>query len=56
MESRRARGGGLLALGWALALEGAVAKLSLVIAALIVLGGVVTAVVMARGDHPESLA
>jgi len=56
MESRRARGAGLLALGWALALEGAVAKVSLVVAALIVFGGLVTAVVMARGDHPESLA
>jgi hypothetical protein len=56
MESRRARGGGLLALGWALALEGTMAKLSLAVAGLIVLGGVVTAIVIARGDHPEALA
>jgi hypothetical protein len=56
MESRRARGGGLLALGGALAVDGAMAKLSLGVAALIVFGSVVTALVIARGDHPENLA
>jgi hypothetical protein len=56
MESRRARGSGLLALGGALAVDGAMAKASLGVAALIVLGSVVTAMVIARGDHPEGLA
>jgi hypothetical protein len=55
MESRRARGGGLLALGGALAVEGPMAKVSVGIALLIVLGSVVTALVVARGEHPEGL-
>jgi len=56
MDSRRARGGGLLALGGALAVDGAMAKASLGVGALIVLGCVATAVVVARGDHPDGLA
>src|SRR5580692_7525046 len=56
MDSRRARGRGLLALGGALAVDGPLAKVSLGVGALIVLGGVVAVASVARGDHPERLA
>jgi hypothetical protein len=56
MESRRARGSGLLALGGALAVEGPLAKLSLGLGALIVCGGILAVLALARGDRPERLA
>jgi hypothetical protein len=56
MESRRARGGGLLALGGALAVEGAMAKFAWVVAVLIILGSLVATAAIARGDHPQGLA
>jgi hypothetical protein len=56
MESRLARGSGLLALGGELAVDGPMAKLSLGLGAVMVLGGVVAVLAVARGDHPERLA
>jgi hypothetical protein len=56
MESRRARGGGLLSLGSALALEGPMAKVSLGVAAVTVLTSIVAALAIARGNHPEGLS
>jgi hypothetical protein len=55
MESRRPRGGGLLALGWKLALEGLLAKVSAALGAGTVLACVIWAIAVARGDHSEGL-
>jgi len=56
MESRRSRGGGLVALGGALARSGPAAKISLGLGAAIALFGTGASVVMARGARPEGLA
>jgi hypothetical protein len=56
MKARLARGSGLLALGAELAVDGPMAKASLGIAALTVLGGIVAVLMVARGDHPGGLA
>jgi hypothetical protein len=55
MESRRPRGGGLLALGRRLAAEGILAKLSVGIGAVIVFVSAIVAIVVARGDHSDGL-
>jgi len=55
MESRRPRGGGLLALGRKLAVDGVMAKLSVGVGVAIVLGCVVWAFAVARGDRSEGL-
>src|SRR5580692_5031346 len=56
MDSRRARGRGLLALGGALAVDGPWAKVSIGVGGLIVLGGVAAVLSIAHGDHPERLS
>jgi hypothetical protein len=56
MATRRPSGGGLLELGRALAVEGVLARISLGIGVAIVLGGLVTVIAVARGDHSDNLA
>src|ERR1019366_6512186 len=56
MESRRPRGGGLLALGRKLAVEGLLARVSVALGAFIVVGSVVWAIAVARGAHCEGLS
>jgi hypothetical protein len=56
MESRRSRGGGLVALGGALARSGMTAKVSLVLGAAIAVSFAGASLVIARGDRPEGLA
>ncbi len=55
MESRRSRGGGLVALGGALARRGLAAKISIGLGAAIALFGAAASLVIARGEHPEGL-
>jgi hypothetical protein len=55
MESRRSRGGGLVALGGALAQSGLAARMSLALGAAIVIFGAAASVVIARGARPEGL-
>jgi len=56
MESRRSRGGGLVALGGALARSGITAKVSLGLGAAIAVSFAAASLVIARGDRPEGLA
>jgi hypothetical protein len=56
MESRRPRGGGLVALGAALARSGPMAKVALALGAATTLVGAGASLVIARGKRPEGLA